>query len=184
MSVSYAVYGTFSGYARFRVDGLFYGSQKVSSAGCYYTVLNVEALAKGMHTLAVELLENTGKIVASGQAPFVIPSNLDDLFANWRVLGSARENIPLDHTFTVKFSLPIDEKTATEESLQLYRYDTAQPVAVIIQRVDDFTFQMRPQEALKPATRYWVVVRPSVRSRTGLNLKEGVVAHFVTVQSS
>ncbi|NHM26459.1 S8 family serine peptidase [Desulfofundulus sp. TPOSR] len=184
LSVSYAVYGTFSGYARFRVDGLFYGSQKVPSAGCYNTVLNVEALAKGMHTLAVELLDNTGKTVAGGQAPFVVPSILDDQFAGWRVLGSARENIPLDHTFTVKFSLPIDEKTVTGESLQLYRYDTAQPVAVIIRRIDDFTFQMRPQEALEPATRYWVVVRPSIRSRAGFNLKEGVVAHFVTVQSS
>lgn len=107
---------------------------------------------------------------------------LENHYIGYKVLGTMRDDTPLDHRFTVKFSMAVDASSVTGDNILLYRYDTADRISVDIEAAGDDTFKMIPHVQLDKGREYWVVIEPTVKSRSGLLLNEGVVAKFETVE--
>jgi len=175
----------FTGAVVFKVDGELLEREKAISQESLSVNLDIMALAEGEHVLSVELTDGKGEVRALDQVIFVVrrsSEGLKNLFREYIILGSMRNGTPLDHTFTVRFSMAVDASTVTPENLLLYQYDIVEQIPVCIEAVDDKTFKMIPLAPLDPCSEYWVVVKPSIKSRSGFWLKEGVVAKFKTVE--
>ncbi len=115
-----------------------------------------------------------------GNCPQDLRPNLDNLFDDYPVLGPVHSGTPLDHIFRIKFSSPVDSGSVNIDSIALYRYDRGLSVPISIAQVNEQEFKVTPSGLLLPGIQYWIVVKPSVKSRAGSLLKHGVVAKFIT----
>ena len=92
---------------------------------------------------------------------------------------SGGTDVPLNTQIVVVFSEPMDPRTATSQSVQLYQ--GGQPVAgVVTLSSDGLLGEFRPATSLKPLTDYTLVVSAGVADAGGLSLGQQVVATFTT----
>ncbi|AQS58625.1 S8 family serine peptidase [Desulforamulus ferrireducens] len=103
------------------------------------------------------------------------------LSKSFKELQPPNNSISLDKTFSVKFNLPIDFSSVQGDNLQVYCYETGQPVPSMIEQIDEKTLRLIPNNPLQSDREYWVVVK-NIYSTSGKKLIQPVYAKFRTTK--
>ncbi len=92
--------------------------------------------------------------------------------------------IPLDKKFTVHFSGQVDWKSVDNTSVELINSVTGERTLTTFEPLGSSDIKVIPQEALIPATTYWLVIHPSIRGVSGQVLPAGGLAVAHTIEGN
>lgn len=101
-------------------------------------------------------------------------------YPSYRGLKELTE-LPLDKTFTVRFTAPIDWTTVTRESLELLESKSGTRIPLVFEPIDDKAVRVIPEELLDAGKTYWLVTHRGIHGKDGVALREGALAVAKTV---
>ncbi|MFZ3101597.1 MAG: S41 family peptidase [Desulfitobacteriaceae bacterium] len=84
-------------------------------------------------------------------------------------------NVPLNKTFKVHFSGPIDWSTINNSSVELINSTTGERSPVYFQAISAMDLKVIPQNKLQPETTYWLVIHPTIRDVNQRPIIKGTV---------
>ena len=84
-------------------------------------------------------------------------------------------NLPLDKTFTVRFTAPIVWNSVTGETIELIARDTGERIPVKLEQIDERTVKVIPEVSLEPQTSYWLVIHQGIKGQDGSTLQQGAL---------
>jgi hypothetical protein len=78
------------------------------------------------------------------------------------------------------FNMPIDESSCNSSTFKLVKENSEQPINGKIQKLNDKTFVLVPQDVLESNTKYVVTISKEIQSMQGLGLKNEKKWSFIT----
>lgn len=144
-------------------------------------VQNIYLLSAGGNL--TRLTENSGAQTTYSAVGWVGKFPAPDLarrFSGYLQLNPAQQKISVDHAFKIKLSKPMTADGLNSNNVKLYRSDNGQTVPLAISQSDSAIFKAEPLSLLEAGTEYWLVISPSVTSKSGLILSRGVISKFRT----
>ncbi|MEL1133857.1 S41 family peptidase [Desulfitobacterium sp. THU1] len=88
---------------------------------------------------------------------------------------SELRDMPLDKTFTVRFTAPINFQSVTGETIELVESESGQRIPVKFEAKDNRTVLVSPVEPMESGKTYWLITHQGIEDQEGTTLHEGVL---------
>lgn len=88
---------------------------------------------------------------------------------------SELSELPLDKTFTVRFTGAIDFKSVTSSTIELIESDSGKRIPVKFESIDERSVKVIPKVLLESGKTYWLTTHKGIVGQDGSTLREGVL---------
>lgn len=104
----------------------------------------------------------------------VLKESIKLFFPGYSHIGELKD-VPTDKVFTINFNIEIDTSTVNEKSIELVNSRSGDRVLIKTQSIDEYRVKVIPQETLSIGQTYYLIIHPSIMSKSGTNLNHGTI---------